>query len=678
MNHCYKTVFTRMSPLAALIATAVLTAPVHAQTQLTDESNFWNGQNTTPSGAVLGGDGTWSSANGNWSNANGSASGQYNPSSLLIFSGTPGVVNVDAAGAPALAVEGGMQFAVDGYVVQGDGLVLGSGVNAIQVGNGTPDGVNFSATIASALSGTGSLELNDLGTLVLTGVNTFSGSTSVLAGTLMVNGSLTNSTVTVMDGARIGGTGTISRLIVRTGATVALGDGAIGTLNVSNTVGFFADSVYEVKVNAEGQADRINAGGSTTSALNGTVMVLASPGNYAPSTRYTIFSSTNGINGTFASVTSNLAFLDPSLSYDSNSAYLTLTRNDLSFAGVGNTFNQRAAATALDALGTAHTLWQATIQMDAPSAQAAFDQVSGEIHASAKTALLESSRFVRDVALDRLRSNDGENSVSWVRLLGSRGTSNSDGNAAPLDRNTNGVFIGADGQFSKAVRLGMFGGYSRTTFTGSRGEGNSGDVHIGAYIGGQWTALALRGGAAYTMHDINITRTVAIDPVSDTLQSSDSGANMSQVFGEFAYRLNASIEPFANLAYANLATSQFVEKEGISALASLGGRTKVSFSTVGAHAQSALAFGASTTATAKGTLGWRHAFGDTTPLSTHLFSVDNAFTVAGVPIASNAAVLDLGVDVTLGADSTLSVAYNGQFGSGAKDSGVRADFRMRF
>jgi uncharacterized protein with beta-barrel porin domain len=33
------------------------------------------------------------------------------------------------------------------------------------------------------------------------------------------------------------------------------------------------------------------------------------------------------------------------------------------------------------------------------------------------------------------------------------------------------------------------------------------------------------------------------------------------------------------------------------------------------------------------TLGWRHAFGDTMPLSTQAFAGSDAFTVAGVPFA---------------------------------------------
>lgn len=42
-----------------------------------------------------------------------------------------------------------------------------------------------------------------------------------------------------------------------------------------------------------------------------------------------------GNSSAFTGATSGLAFLDALLSYDANNVFLTLTRNDLSFAGVG-------------------------------------------------------------------------------------------------------------------------------------------------------------------------------------------------------------------------------------------------------------------------------------------------------------------------------------------------------
>ncbi|MDR6661536.1 outer membrane autotransporter protein [Tardiphaga robiniae] len=84
------------------------------------------------------------------------------------------------------------------------------------------------------------------------------------------------------------------------------------------------------------------------------------------------------------------------------------------------------------------------------------------------------------------------------------------------------------------------------------------------------------------------------------------------------------------------------------------------------------------TATARGMLGWRHAFGDVTPTSTMAFAGGSPFTVAGVPIARNGAVADLGFDVNVTPDAVLGLTYGGQFGSGVTDQTLRGNFAVRF
>jgi hypothetical protein len=48
--------------------------------------------------------------------------------------------------------------------------------------------------------------------------------------------------------------------------------------------------------------------------------VLAQPGTYARNTTYTILSANGGVSGTYTGVSSNFAFLTPSLSYSANDA----------------------------------------------------------------------------------------------------------------------------------------------------------------------------------------------------------------------------------------------------------------------------------------------------------------------------------------------------------------------
>src|SRR5690606_15312327 len=125
---------------------------------------------------------------------------------------------------------------------------------------------------------------------------------------------------------------------------------------------------------------------------------------------------------------------------------------------------------------------------DDDDARSAFNTLSGEIHASVKTMLLDDSRFFRDAATDRVRAAfagstapsipvvaygedgftpapaDTERLAVWIRGFGSWGEWGSDGNAAGFDRSTGGIFLGADGLVTEKLRLGLIAGYSHSSF----------------------------------------------------------------------------------------------------------------------------------------------------------------------------------------------------------------------
>lgn len=80
-----------------------------------------------------------------------------------------------------------MQFAADGYVIDGAPLTLVGAPSIIRVGDGSSVGRDMIATIAAELTGGTGLTKADLGTLVLTGVNTYTGGTTVEGGVLQIS-----------------------------------------------------------------------------------------------------------------------------------------------------------------------------------------------------------------------------------------------------------------------------------------------------------------------------------------------------------------------------------------------------------------------------------------------------------------------------------------------------------
>jgi len=559
------------------------------------------------------------------------------------------------------------------------------------------------ASYAGVLSGSGAFAKTGAGLLELSGDSgAFTGTTSVAAGTLAVNGWL-GGTLDVRAGGRLQGTGTVGNTLVS--GTIAPGN-SIGTLSVAGDITFTTGSVFEVEANAAGDADRINATG-TAMIAGGTVKVLAGAGKYVPTTRYTILSAGGGRSGVFSGLTSNLAFLTPELSYDLNDVYLTLTRNSVDFAAMAASGNQRAAAGGVGSLGMDNALFEAFLNLpdDDHLIQTSLDRLSGEVHAAVPGVLLADSHVLRDAISQRIAAafggvssvtvpvmaygQDGielapattERFALWGQAFGAWGRVEGDGNAVGAGRSLGGVLAGGDAAIDDTWRLGLLAGYSRDRFDSNdrAASGTSDNYHLGLYGGGRWGGFGLSGGAVYSWSHIDTARAVAFPGFADSL-GARYDAGTAQVFSEAAYRIDtatASFEPFANLAYVNVRTGGFTEKGGAAALHATSATTDATFTTLGLRAQADIAL-AGIDASARGLLGWRHAFGDLKPTTALAFAGGDSFTVAGAPLARDAAVIETGLDFRLSPTATLGLAYAGQLSSRAHDNGFKVDLNVRF
>lgn len=123
---------------------------------------------------------------------------------------------------------------------------MNGGTTNIVAANGSA-GAAETLNVTAPISGDGNLQINgisgDLGTIVLAANNTYTGTTTVAGGTLLVNGANGNSAITVNTNATLGGIGSIGGTVtVPVGGTLAPGipargalTAAIGTLTAGNT-----------------------------------------------------------------------------------------------------------------------------------------------------------------------------------------------------------------------------------------------------------------------------------------------------------------------------------------------------------------------------------------------------------------------------------------------------------
>lgn len=178
----------------------------------------------------------------NSTNVNANNTANLNGGTLTISQ----ITSTSNTGTRTLNLNGGVVKAtVDGTLVTS---TAASRVN-VRDGGAKFDSNGFNVTVAQALEHSnlggdnaidGGLTKSGNGILTLTAASTYTGATVVSAGTLLVNGSLGNTAVTVQSGATLGGTGgTIgtgtASVMVASGGTLAPGS-SIGALAVNGNV----------------------------------------------------------------------------------------------------------------------------------------------------------------------------------------------------------------------------------------------------------------------------------------------------------------------------------------------------------------------------------------------------------------------------------------------------------
>ncbi|OZA91784.1 MAG: hypothetical protein B7X76_01610 [Azorhizobium sp. 39-67-5] len=615
-----------------------------------------------------------------------------------VSAGTLELASSGAAGAGAISLFGGTILGLANGVNIANTLVLSGDVTfGLASGN---------ATTSGPLSGTGSLTYTGGGLISLAGDGSAFAGTVTVDGTLSVNGILGGS-VNVRSGGMLKGNGTVGATTVAAGGTIAPGN-SIGMLSVNGPLTFAAGSTYALEINSAGQSDLLTVIGTAT--LNeAMVSVTKEPGSYLPGTRYTILTAQDGVSGTFGTLTQDLPFIDLALNYEAADVYLNVVRNAVPFPSVAVTTNQIATAAAVEALGQGNALYNGVVsQTSVPGARQAFNALGGEVYPSAMSVLQQESLILRRAVLDRARMPavapssaplayamkapagtdvfdvPGTPNAFWAQGFGAWGRIDGNGNAATISGDTAGVIIGYDRTFSGSMgdgRLGFAAGYSSSMYrVEARSSSFSSDnAHVAIYGGTSFGSLGVRFGGAYSWADINASRSVIFPGFFDAL-TADTSARTGQVFGEVGYGLSFAqldVEPFAGLAYVNVNLGDFTETGGPAALTSDGGSEGVTYSTLGARMSMRLPLGPIPTVF-RGTLAWQHAF-NTTPETLFAFAPGGLpFAVSGAPIASDAALIEAGLDMAVSANASLSVFYAGQLAETETNNMLKGGFTLRF
>ncbi|WP_313696462.1 autotransporter domain-containing protein [Achromobacter sp.] len=576
------------------------------------------------------------------------------------------------------------------------------------------------------------------------------------AATLTLNNSYMNGQMTVK--GTLAGTGSVGTTTLESGATLSPSAAApvnnmmmvpfansvvvtppspIGTITVNGDLTFKPGSTYRVDATAEGKKDSVKVNG--TANLAGSVVHVGSGGTYAASTSYTILSATT-INGHFDSLSSDLAYLQPSLDQQGNQIVLKLdmktvpTEPDskpspgkpvdnggtgggntdsgtrpIEFADLAVTGNQRSAANAVQSLPKNSSLYTRVLNLPNGAPAGVFADLSGESFGSSVSAMQNVSNNVASLPTAQLRANMNAGFVAgpptaqvgrgdasmlprsnaqplWAQAFGNWRTMDGNGNVAKSRERDVGIFVGGDHGVGNGWRLGGAFGYtdSRITVDDRSAKSDVNSYSAILYGGKSFEAgsgkINFTAGLAYTWHDINSKRNINAAGQYQELKA-DYSASTGQVFTDVGYAIplndRVTLEPFFGADFSDLRTRGFSESGGDAALSGKSSTNNVGTTTLGLRAQTTFDV-KDTAGRLRGMLGWRHAYGDVNPEATMSFDGSQPFTVAGNPLARDAAVMEVGVDLAMSKNATLGLAYSGQFGDGNRQNTGTVNVSWRF
>lgn len=481
---------------------------------------------------------------------------------------------------------------VSGGTLQGDtdtlqGDIVNNGILIFdQEGVGAYSGV---------ISGTGIVTKTGANLLVMSGANTYTGSTNLDVGEIRVEGSLV-SDVTIGTAGLLSGTGSTGS--VTNDGLLRPGVDGIGELSVKGYAQNAAGTL-EIDINDGGTVpgtnnDHLDVAGPA--AVLGTLSVNAAPGSYTTGTQYVILTASGGVTGAFTTITDNLSLFDVSAIYNINDVTIELQRM-LALRDVGLTANQQAVGGTLDAIALTATGDLQTMINDLGAAstvdqQRALSQLSGEGYGTAQTIGIQSGIQFQNSVTDRLTNNGnfltsaGGSLVSadlaeedvwlvsardqtqrrgWLQGFGTSAQISGDGNAAGSGYRQGGVAVGLDLGSDETGVVGISNGNSFLSFGQDNGSfGNMNSHHFGLYGVRQMDPLYVLGSTSYGYSDMDMTRTVPGGTVQGSPVAHQIGA-----YAETGLSLDGSmvrIQPLVALQYQLFSQQSFSETGGPGAL----------------------------------------------------------------------------------------------------------------
>ena len=429
-----------------------------------------------------------------------------------------------------------------------------------------------------AIGGPGGLTVAGSQLLVLNGAGQYTGPTSVVAGSLAVNGSTGAGLTSVAKSAALGGTGTIGGSLVNNGTLLpgtTLVGGTGGMLHVAGN--FTQTPSGLLQVNLGSGSPVLQVGGAVQAG--GTLAVNAT-GKIGTSNAVLI-TAAGPTSGSFNLQAPSTPFLQSSLVYQTGQIGLSVDRNftlpaistnevavgsylnqnyltapqanlDPLFAALDNSGSGGGAAAALDQLGGAalgsattstlaaqilfgDTVEQRLAQVRLGGAAAGSDLAFAPLQVASNAPLASMTSVLAQMA-DASGGTTGRSSdqtappswhgVSvWARGLGGWGNFGSDGNAPAVSTSVGGLMVGADTAITDQWLVGGALGYASSWAQSYNSSVRGSNYQATAYAGWHAAPFFADAQTGYTHADYSTRRSLDIGGLMQSAQGKPDGDN---------------------------------------------------------------------------------------------------------------------------------------------------------
>lgn len=275
--------------------------------------------------------------------------------------------------------------------------------------------------------------------------------------------------------------------------------------------------------------------------------------------------------------------------------------------------------------------------------------------------------------------------AAWARVFGDWSKLDASGTAAGFKADSGGVVVGVDYSPSDALMLGLAGGYQTSDLTfGNAGDGDIDSWSVSAYgdyrMGNAYVDLL----AGYAAQSYDMNRALTVLGVNYIANSQYDG---SSVFGaveagyEFAVGAKTTLTPFIGFNANQTKTDASTETgAGIWNLAYDDRSDEAYDGVLGSRISHDFVTDDGMKVTPTFELGWKHAFGDTSPTANASLAgtPGTQFQIFGSPTAENSAIVGAALQVQMTDAVDAYVQYNGQYSSDYTENTASLRLRWKF